>query len=168
MNNLSVEKKLIHFAHTSISSHLSDKCYRSSLHVIVNRLAKLDDDSKGPAITKDEAYTLLLDPPYSKDTSHITGKLREFTKSELKIIAIDILRIAAETSREKQDIHKSIQYISKCLWPLYSRDLATNMLGFDLQEYSDFFEDYTKDERIELKNKLLNEWIESGYISEAV
>lgn len=92
--------------------------------------------------------------------------LRKPTKLALGKVAIEIINIAANTSRKQRDIHKSIQYITKCLWPLYSRDIDTNMLGFDLQEYSDFFEDYSEQDRENLKDKLIREWKEDGYIVE--
>lgn len=166
MNNLSIEKSLIHFANVSISDHLASKSYSALFKVTTDRIKTLDDEVGDYVLSTKEAQKLRFNPPESLDSTHITGELRKPTKAALGEIAIEIINIAANTSRKQQDIHKSIQYITKCLWPLYSRDIDTNMLGFDLQEHSDFFEDYSEQDRIHLKDKLIREWKEDGYIAE--
>jgi|GEM_PF-6805525 hypothetical protein len=89
----------------------------------------------------------------------------ESTLSRLKKLASVVISICILTDEKDKKTHSDLIKIStRYLYPLYTRDDRTNELGFELQEYTDFFSDLNESDRKQFGTKLLKEWRDAKYI----
>lgn len=128
----------------------------------------VDDPESANVITDDEAKALTQylywDPEKGGIEDTIGEPLDQETFQKLRKIARMVIELAIQTSSEDKKSHGHLVDVADYLHPLYSRDYRTVELGFELQEYTDFFADYSQEEREDFGNKLLKEWRESKYI----
>jgi hypothetical protein len=158
MNDLNIEHSLIHYAHSVATSELSPFAKgEPRFNDIIDDLAHLDTHSDSQSITPEQADTYLVMPPSDPDVD-IPDQLTPNTVTQLQKLARKILDVLATMEVADPQPHKALQHLCRALWPLYSRHSATNMIGFDLQEYADYFETITPDEKSALVSRLRADW----------
>lgn len=153
MDNIESEKKLIHF-----SSIIAEKCLDNEnepgLNEIIENIVSLDSISEEASIDEQEATDLRIDPEGPNDG--VESALTVETVEVLKSIAVKIINLLKSSNNSKT--HKDLLKITRCIWPLYSRDVRTNLIGFDLQEYCDYFQNMSTEDREKLAKQLFDEW----------
>lgn len=153
MDDIEAERNLIHFSSANIDK-LIDENNEPGLTDIINDVVSLNKHPLEYVIDDQEAVDLRLDPSGPEDKTDI--KLSDETVDLLRAMAVKIVNLL--NSSQNNDTHQKVQNITKYIWPLYSRDVRTNMIGFDLQEYADYFQNLSSNEREKLVEQLFSEW----------
>ena len=153
MDDIEVERNLIHFSGVNIDKFV-DENNEPGLTDIINDITRLDKRPLESVIDDQEAVGLRIDPKGPEDGTD--SSLSDETVDSLRFMAIKIVNLL--NSSQNNETHKKVQEITKYIWPLYSRDVRTNMIGFDLQEYADYFQNLPSDEREKLAKQLFSEW----------
>lgn len=106
--------------------------------------------------TAAEYRSYLIDPPISLD--QLPDCLRSATVHLLEQLAASVLVQLVESDPRDDRTSRILQDFCNLLWPLYSRHSRTNEIGFEMQEYADFFPELGRDERKQLAVQLADDW----------
>ena len=128
----------------------------------------VDNIDKIDIISDEKAKSLVQyshwDPEKDGIEDTIGEPLDQETFLKLRKLAKIVIELAIQTNNTDKQVYHHLVEVADYLHPLYSRDQRTVELGFELQEYTDFFVDYNQEEREKFGEKLLDEWQKSKYI----
>lgn len=165
MDNRKIEKLLIGYSQETAQEKLEPLSQQyEKFNNIIQKLSQLACAPSDNRIDHDTAYKYRIDPPSSK-SDKIDNLLSQETVAALPDLAKEVINTFIDIDTSHVEAHKALQEVCYALWPLYSRHSQTNMIGFDLQEYADFFEDLSHEERVELAHKITDEYEYWGGIS---
>ena len=86
------------------------------------------------------------------------GASEVFTDKEFQVLLAIACRIL-ELAVEDTDRNKTLEQLSHDIYPLYSQDVSLEPVGFDLQEYMDwYFTDPDIDKRRQYADELMRDW----------
>jgi hypothetical protein len=159
MNDLEIEQKLADYAGSLARQRIEKlEINDERLVRIIDQLGILGAESAANSeiFTDEQAKSYFIEPTWAGSNQERPNLLRPETVTALTSIAQQIILTLAHN--DDPNIQQVLYKLSHNIWPLYSRHSRTDAIGFDLQEYADFFKDISAQEKQELAQRLLKDW----------
>lgn len=153
MENLEAERKLIHYSNKNNKKYLDEEI-EPGLVEIIESVGSLDNFGEVVDVDESESAKMRIGPKGPDDKLDV--QLTQKTTDTLILLAKKIINLLNVSNSDLT--HNALLDITRHIWPLYSRDVRTNMIGFDLQEYCDYFKELPIPDRQKLADQLFSEW----------
>lgn len=130
---------------------------------IADLVGKLSVDTTVQPLSQGE-LKLATYQPWTETLSDIpTNILSPNIIETLQELAVAIVNTYMELEASDKLGHKQLYDVAHLSYPLFSQDPSTVVLGFELQEYADYFDGMSSDERITFaREELLAKWATAG------
>jgi hypothetical protein len=164
MDNQSNEQENISQLKAYVASRVHDLAVENNLLIALDDITStfVDKISDSSSVMSDEKASDLI--AFHSENIHKDDNLDEDTYIKLRKLARTIIDIAIETDNNDKRTHADLLKAAFYVCPLLTRDNRTDDLGFEIQEYTDYFVNLDKDDRKKFGKELLAEWQDNGII----